>query len=51
VTVVLTKRGSAKDEADAVDPVGVIVSELAMQRSLKDVGVGNEKLDALADNC
>ncbi|KAL2071615.1 hypothetical protein VTL71DRAFT_12850 [Oculimacula yallundae] len=51
VTEVLRKQGLQKDTADAGDVVGAIITELGMPRSLKDVGVGREKLDALAVNC
>jgi alcohol dehydrogenase class IV len=51
VAEVLTRRGLKKETADAGDVVGAVVSELGMPRSLKDVGVGREKLEALADNC
>jgi alcohol dehydrogenase class IV len=51
VAGVLRKRGLEKDKAGAGDVVGAIVSELGMPRTLKDVGVGKEKLDALAENC
>lgn len=47
---VLSKRGLKKETADASAVVGAVVSELGMPRTLKDVGVGREKLDALADN-
>ncbi|QSZ32559.1 hypothetical protein DSL72_002137 [Monilinia vaccinii-corymbosi] len=48
---VLEKRGLKKEHSDASDAVGAIVSELDMPRTLKDVGVGKAKLNALADNC
>jgi alcohol dehydrogenase class IV len=51
VAEVLTQRGLQKKTADAGDVVGAVVSELGMPRSLKDVGVRREQLDALADNC
>ncbi len=51
VAEVLTKRGLKKESADAGDAIGAVVSELGMPRSLKDVGVGRDKLDALAENC
>ncbi|KAJ8057964.1 hypothetical protein OCU04_013137 [Sclerotinia nivalis] len=48
---VLVRRGLKEETSDAGDAVGAIVSELGMPTTLKDVGVGREKLDALADNC
>jgi alcohol dehydrogenase class IV len=50
VAEVLSKRGLKKDSADAGDVVGAVISELGMPRTLQDVGVGREKLDALATN-
>ena len=47
---VLSQRGLRERTADAGDVVGAVVSELGMPRTLKDVGVGREKMDALADN-
>lgn len=46
----LVKRGLKKGIADAEDVVGAVVSELGMPRTLKDVYVGREKLNELADN-
>lgn len=43
-------RGLKRTLADAGDVVGAVISELGLPRTLKDVGVGPEKLDALADN-
>ncbi|KAH7350840.1 alcohol dehydrogenase [Rhexocercosporidium sp. MPI-PUGE-AT-0058] len=51
VADVLRKQGLKKESADAGDVVGAIISELGMPRTLKEVGVGHEKLDALAVNC
>jgi alcohol dehydrogenase class IV len=51
VAEVLTRRGLRKESADAGDAIGAVVSELGMPRSLKDVGVGRDNLDALAVNC
>ncbi|KAA8574507.1 hypothetical protein MFRU_015g00640 [Monilinia fructicola] len=51
VKEVLEKSGLKKESSDAGDALGAIVSELGMPRSLKDVGIGKEKLDALAENC
>ena len=50
IVQVLEKRGLRKDEADAGDVVGAVISELGMPRMLREVGVGRDKLDALADN-
>lgn len=33
------------------DVIGAIITELGMPRTLKEVGVGREKLEALAANC
>jgi alcohol dehydrogenase class IV len=46
----LSKWGLKKETADAGDVVGAVISELGMPRTLKDVGVGREKLDALANS-
>jgi alcohol dehydrogenase class IV len=51
VADVLRKQGLKKESADAGDVIGAIISELGMPRTLKEVGVGREKLDALAVNC
>jgi len=51
VADVLKKRSLKKETANAGDVVGAIVSELGLPTSLKDVGVGREKFDALADSC
>ncbi|CZT41291.1 related to aldehyde-alcohol dehydrogenase [Rhynchosporium secalis] len=51
VVEVLRKKGLGKETADAGDVVGAIITELVMPRTLKDVGVGREKLNALAVNC
>lgn len=51
VAEVLMRRGLKRDTADAGDVVGSVISELGMPRTLKDVGVGRDKLDALAENC
>lgn len=48
---VLMKRGLRMESADAGDVVGAVVSKLGLPRTLKDVGVGREALDALAVNC
>lgn len=50
VADVLKGRGLTKKAADAGDVLGAYIDELGMPRTLKDVGVGKEKLDALADN-
>jgi alcohol dehydrogenase class IV len=47
---ILSKWGLKKETADAGDVVGAVISELGMPRTLKDVGVGREKLDALANS-
>ena len=47
----LKRRGLKRETADAGDVVGAVISELGMPRTLQNVGVGREKLDALADNC
>ncbi|KUJ15645.1 iron-containing alcohol dehydrogenase-like protein [Mollisia scopiformis] len=51
VAEVLKKRGLTEEGSDAGDVVGAIISELGMPRTLKDVGVGRNQLDALAENC
>jgi alcohol dehydrogenase class IV len=50
VVEVLKKHGLQKEQADAGDVIGAIVSELGLPRTLKEVGVGRDRLDALADN-
>ncbi|CAG8975422.1 hypothetical protein HYALB_00010369 [Hymenoscyphus albidus] len=47
---VLERRGLKEGVADAGDCVGAVVKELGMPASLKDVGVGREKLNGLAVN-
>ncbi len=51
IAEVLTKKGLEKEEDDASGVVGAITTDRGMPRTLKDVGVGTEKLDALAENC
>lgn len=51
IVEILGRRGLKKDTADAGDVIGAILNELGMPRTLKEVGVGREKLDALAENC
>ncbi|CZR60388.1 related to aldehyde-alcohol dehydrogenase [Phialocephala subalpina] len=51
VAELLKKRGLTKEKSDAGDVVGAVISELGMPRTLKDIGVGRDKLDALAENC
>ena len=51
VKELLERSGLERGTSDAGDVVGAIVSELGMPRTLKDVGVKKEQLDALADNC
>ena len=50
IAAMLKKRGLTREIADAGDLVGALVSELGMPRTLKDVGVTRDKLDALAEN-
>ena len=48
VKVVLQKRHLRQDKNDLGDALDVVFRELEMPRSLKDVGVGGDKLDGLA---
>ncbi len=50
VATMLSKRGLKRDIADAGDLVGVVVGDLGLPKTLKDVGVGRENLDILAEN-
>lgn len=50
IAEVLENKGLEKKVADAGDVVGAVISELGMPRTLKDVGIGRDKLDGLADN-
>jgi len=50
VAEVLERKGLVKGKADAGDIIDAVVRELGMPRSLKEVGVGREKLDVLAEN-
>lgn len=50
VANMLDGKGLHRESADAGDVVGALVEELGLPRSLKDVGIGSEKLDALAAN-
>ncbi|KAJ8110415.1 hypothetical protein ONZ43_g5876 [Nemania bipapillata] len=47
---VLKKHGLSKAESDLGDALRAIFDELGMPRSLKDVGVGRDKWDRLAEN-
>ncbi|KAH6713130.1 alcohol dehydrogenase [Leptodontidium sp. MPI-SDFR-AT-0119] len=51
VVAVLRKQELKKESADAGDVIGAIITEPGMPRTLKEVGVGREKSDALAANC
>lgn len=51
VAKVLTERGLEKGKADAGDALDAVIRELGMPRTLKEVGVKREQLDALAENC
>ena len=48
INVVLQRKHLEQDKNDRGDALDVIFRELGMPRSLKDVGVGADKLDALA---
>ena len=48
INVVLQRKHLEQDKNDLGDALDVIFRELGMPRSLKDVGVGADKLDALA---
>ena len=50
VADVLRRRGVDVSVADLGDVLDAVIRELGMLRSLKDVGVGREKLDGLAEN-
>jgi alcohol dehydrogenase class IV len=50
VAEVLRKRGLQEGKADAGDMLDAVIRELGMPRSLKDVGVGKDKVDKLATN-
>lgn len=50
VAEVLKVRGLLEDEADLGNLLNAVISELGMPRSLKDVGVGQDKMDLLAEN-
>jgi len=51
VAVVLKGKGLVEGKADAGDVVDAVIRELGLPRSLKEVGVRREQLDALAVNC
>jgi len=51
IAEVLTRSGLKMDSSNASDVVGAVINELGMPRTLKDVGVGREQLDKLAENC
>ncbi|KAL6303660.1 putative Fe-containing alcohol dehydrogenase [Sparassis latifolia] len=48
--VVAQEAGLKEDEADLGDMIDAFVRSLGLPRSLKEVGVGRDKLDALAEN-
>ncbi|KAL4885831.1 alcohol dehydrogenase [Aspergillus karnatakaensis] len=50
VVKVVESRGLQKDTADLGDVLDAVIRELGMPRSLKEVGVGRDKLDGLAQN-
>ncbi|KAI9753732.1 MAG: Aminolevulinate dehydratase [Chaenotheca gracillima] len=49
VREILLRRGLVADQADLGDVLDAVIAELGMPRSLAAVGVGREKLDALAE--
>jgi len=48
---VLKSHGLEKNKADGGDVVGAFVKELDLPSNLKDVGIKESQLDALADSC
>lgn len=50
VVDVLKKAGLQKDKSNAGDALDAVFRALGMPRTLKDVGVGRDKLDILAEN-
>ena len=50
VVVVLKARGLKEESSDAGDALDAIFRELGMPRSLKEMGIGRDKFDALAVN-
>jgi alcohol dehydrogenase class IV len=50
VREVMNKYGTDPASSDLGDVLDVVIRELGMPRSLKDVGVGRDKLDVLAEN-
>jgi alcohol dehydrogenase class IV len=50
VAEVLTKRGLEKDKNDLGDALDAIIRELDLPRTLKEFGVGRDKLQAIAHN-
>lgn len=50
VSKLLREEGLDKESASLSDVLDVIIRELGMPRTLKEVGVGRDKLDALAVN-
>jgi alcohol dehydrogenase class IV len=51
VAKVLTERRLEKGKANAGDVLDAVIRELGMPRTLQEVGVKREQLDALAVNC
>ena len=50
VVEVLRKAGLVKEKTNAGDALDAVFRELGMPRTLKEVGVGRDKLDGLAEN-
>lgn len=50
IAQVLKKRGLTAEASDAGDALDAIFRELGMPRSLKEVNVGRDKFDTLAEN-
>lgn len=50
VNDVLARRGVDTGSADLGDVLDAVIRDLGMPRTLKDVGVGREQLDSLAEN-
>lgn len=47
---VLGEHGLVRDEADLGDALDAIIRELGFPRTLKEYGIGRDKLDAIAES-
>jgi alcohol dehydrogenase class IV len=50
ISTVLEKHGLVRDKADLGDALDAIICELGFPRTLKEYGIGRDKLDVIAES-